>query len=140
MFRNPITGIAVCCAFAASGPRRRRTAEQRYEVAPFQLTELHTLSPSDFRGSIADWRGSVRCLLQCGILVGLMSAAGQKPRPSQPRHVSFRQQAADIGPREQGSAEQRGCLSMRALNPLPVIPGAERERADPGIHSHRMLS
>jgi hypothetical protein len=40
----------------------------------------------------------------------------------------------------QGPAKQRRCLSMRALNPLPVILGAERERADPGIHSHRMPS
>ena len=40
----------------------------------------------------------------------------------------------------QGPAKQRRCLSMRALKPLPVIPGAERERADSGIHSHRMLS
>jgi hypothetical protein len=36
----PITGIAVCCARTVSG---HTAAEQRYELAPFQLTELHAL-------------------------------------------------------------------------------------------------
>ena len=33
-WRNPITGIAGCCARAASG-QHRRAAEQRDELAPF---------------------------------------------------------------------------------------------------------
>ena len=40
LLRNPITGIAA----AARAPRaatRRRAAEQRDELAPFYLTELH---------------------------------------------------------------------------------------------------
>src|SRR5262249_49344478 len=39
--RNPITGIVECCA-RRERPRRR-AAEQRDEVAPFYLTEMHPI-------------------------------------------------------------------------------------------------
>ena len=44
--RNPITGIAGCCARAASG-QRRRAAEQRDELAP-----LHSITSSARASSV----------------------------------------------------------------------------------------
>ena len=38
-WRNPITGIAGCCARAASG-QSRRAAEKRDELAPLSLDHL----------------------------------------------------------------------------------------------------
>ena len=38
--RNPITGIAGCCAPRRERPRRRRAAEQRDELAPFSFDHL----------------------------------------------------------------------------------------------------
>jgi hypothetical protein len=46
----PITGIAGCCALAASG----HAAEQRDELATFQLIEWHSAPAS--QGQIAGYR------------------------------------------------------------------------------------
>ena len=44
---NPITGIAGCCAYAASGHARCRAAEQRDELAP-----LHSITSSARASSV----------------------------------------------------------------------------------------
>src|SRR5262249_20095591 len=67
-------------------PCDRRPAEQRDELATFQLTEPHSL-PSSRNESIADWQGQVSGLLPCGISTRPMSGWGQPrnilpPRPS----------------------------------------------------------
>jgi|SRR6266702_7643920 len=41
-FKNPMVGSLGCCAPARDRPRRRRAAKQRYELASFQLIELHS--------------------------------------------------------------------------------------------------
>ena len=50
--RNPITGIAGCCAPRRERPRSRRTAEQRDELAP-----LHSITSSATASSVG---GTVR--------------------------------------------------------------------------------
>jgi hypothetical protein len=55
--------------------RPSRAANQRDDLALVQLTGLHRL-PLAQNGSIEDWRESVRCLLQCGIYLRLLSASG----------------------------------------------------------------
>jgi hypothetical protein len=45
--RNPIIGIAVCCARAARGyATHRRTAQQCDELASFQMIKLHLTAPA----------------------------------------------------------------------------------------------
>jgi hypothetical protein len=51
-------------------PSGCRAAEQRYELAPFQLTELHSLRPTGI-DSITDWRANGHGVPQCGISVPL---------------------------------------------------------------------
>jgi len=60
-----MTGSADCCA-RGERPRRCRAAEQRYELAPFQLIELHSV-PS--QGRIAEYR------------ISEDQSGGKKPQP-----------------------------------------------------------
>jgi hypothetical protein len=50
---NALGRLRTCC----ERPRGCCAAKQRYELAPFQLTKLHPLSPNQ-ADSITDWRGS----------------------------------------------------------------------------------
>ena len=60
-------------------PRGCRSAEQRYELTPFQLIELHTLLLARGRDRITDWHDQVRGSLRCGISMRSLSAWGSKP-------------------------------------------------------------
>jgi len=67
--RNPIIGIAVCCARAASGyATHRRTAQQCDELASFQMIKLHLTAPArDFAAAYRIGQDRVRGLLRCEI-------------------------------------------------------------------------
>jgi hypothetical protein len=53
LLRKPIEGIGGCCALAPSGPACCCAAEQRDELAPFQLIEAHSIPPQ--QGQIAGY-------------------------------------------------------------------------------------
>jgi hypothetical protein len=77
--RNPIIGIAVCCARAASGyATHRRTAQQCDELASFQMIKLHLTAPArDFAAAYRIGQDRVRGLPRCEISARL-TAAGSK--------------------------------------------------------------
>jgi hypothetical protein len=81
----------LACARAASGHTGRSAAEKRDEVAPFQLKDWHFAPTGQGRTAYRIGDDRVRASLRCGISLWPWSG-GQKPRPSQPHHVSFRRQ------------------------------------------------
>jgi len=74
--RNPIIGIAVCCARAASGyATHRRTAQQCDELASFQMIKLHLTAPArDFAAAYRIGQDRVRGLPRCEISARLTAA------------------------------------------------------------------
>jgi hypothetical protein len=68
-------------------PGTHYAAEQRYELAPLQLTELHSLfRPGGVRYSITDRRGSVRGLAAAQYFDPAYVTYGSKARITAPQH------------------------------------------------------
>jgi hypothetical protein len=110
--------------------RGRRAAEQRDELAPFQLTKLHALIPAKVT---AYWIGEhqVRGLPPCGISVRPMTVQGQSEPKGAAKYNRFRAGMAGKQTRNQCMMFRNSWQGSAKADPSPLALFGRPSFVDP---------